>query len=53
MFIEFKKQVSDNFNKLSKERALFYKTVDRDKIWEEYLNGVADPGRNRGPKLGM
>lgn len=43
MFTELKKQVSDNFNRLAALGALFYITINRDRIWEEYLDGFDDP----------
>lgn len=41
MFIELKKKLQENFKKLS-VNTLFYVTIDRDQIWEEYLNGFDD-----------
>ncbi len=43
MFTHFKKQVNDNFNRLAALGALFYITINRDRIWEEYLDGFEDP----------
>lgn len=43
MFTEFKKKVADNFALLSVSGPLFYVTIDRDQIWQEYLNGFEDP----------
>lgn len=45
MFSQLKKQVQDNFSKLSKEQTLFYVTIDRDRIWEEYLSGFNEANR--------
>lgn len=45
MFKELKKQLQDNFNKLSKEENLFYVTIDRDKIWDLYLGSFAEDVR--------
>lgn len=42
MFKEFKKQVQQQFELLAKEE-LFYVEIDRDKIFEVYLNGFTDP----------
>lgn len=39
MFSQLKKQVQDNFKELSKQQTLFYVTIDRDEIWNQYLNG--------------
>jgi hypothetical protein len=39
MFLTLKKQLQDNFNKLSKESSLFYVTIDRELIWEKYISG--------------
>lgn len=39
MFSKLKKQLQDNFNKLSKESSLFYVTIDRELIWEKYIGG--------------
>lgn len=44
MFIELKKKLQDNFKELSKN-VLFYVAIDRDKIWEEYLNGFFEADR--------
>lgn len=38
MFTELKKQVREAFGVLSKYE-LFYVSIDRDEIWDEYLNG--------------
>lgn len=42
MFKDLKRQVRANFDKLAKERQLFYVGIERDKIWELYLNGFTD-----------
>lgn len=47
MFLEVKNKVRERFNSLS-GLPLFYKAVDRDKIWELYLNGFADPIERQG-----
>lgn len=39
MFSNLKKQLQDNFNKLSKESSLFYVTIDRELIWDKYISG--------------
>lgn len=44
MFIDLKKQVRDNFEKLSKHN-LFYVDIDRDEIFQQYLNGFEDISR--------
>lgn len=41
MFNKIKKQVQENLKKLSTS-TLFYVTIDRDKIWEVYLNGFPE-----------
>ena len=41
MFIDLKKQVRDNFEKLSKN-PLFYVDIDRDEIFQQYLNGFEE-----------
>ena len=48
MFTKLKKQVSDNFNKLSKNDSLFYISIDRDLIWEKYLSGFSDETEKQG-----
>lgn len=48
MFSTLKKQVSDNFNRLAALGALFYITINRDRIWEEYLDGFDDPIEKQG-----
>lgn len=48
MFEQLKKQVSDNFNRLAALGALFYITINRDRIWEEYLDGFDDPIEKQG-----
>lgn len=44
MFNKFKKEVSDNFNKLAKS-PLFYVAIDRDEIWNQYLAGFPEEFR--------
>ena len=44
MFIDLKKQVRGNFDKLSKHN-LFYVDVDRDEVVQKYLNGFEDYSR--------
>jgi hypothetical protein len=44
MFSALKSQVQKNFEKLQKH-VLFHVNVDRDKIWEVYLNGFSDEFR--------
>lgn len=44
MFSALKSQVQKNFEKLQKH-TLFHVNVDRDKIWEVYLNGFSDEFR--------
>ena len=44
MFKDLKSQVQKNFEKLQKH-VLFHVNVDRDKIWEVYLNGFSDEFR--------
>jgi hypothetical protein len=41
VFIDLKKQVRDNFDKLSKN-PLFYVDIDRDEIFQQYLNGFEE-----------
>ena len=46
MFKDLKKQVQDNFqNMLSLSEHLFYVTIDRDGVWEKYLEGFAEEER--------
>lgn len=45
MFKDFKKQVQDQFNLLATNENLFYVTIDRDQIFEEYLNGFNEEHR--------
>ena len=41
MFKDLKKQVQDNFqNMLSLSEHLFYVTIDRDGVWEKYLEEI-------------
>src|SRR6478736_936587 len=44
MFNKVKLQVQENLKKLSTS-TLFYVGIDRDKIWEEYLNGFPEAER--------
>lgn len=49
MFINIKKQIQDNFDKLSKnQERLFYVELDREKAWECYLEGFDDPEEKQG-----
>lgn len=48
MFTLLKKQVRLNFDQMSKESQLFYKAIDRDVIWERYLDGFTDPIAKQG-----
>ena len=41
MFAELKQQVKSNFDKLATSQ-LFYVSIDRDKVWEEYLSGFPE-----------
>lgn len=41
MFLELKKKVQDNFKKMSMSD-LFYVTIDRDIIWDQYLSGFPE-----------
>ena len=41
MFIDLKKQVRDNFEKLSRNN-LFYVDIDRDEVFQKYLNGFEE-----------
>jgi len=44
MFKDLKKQVQLNFQKMCKDtQTLFVTDVDRDALWEAYLNGFEDP----------
>ena len=46
MFKDLKKQVQDNFqNMLSLSEHLFYVTIDRDGVWEKYLEGFVEEER--------
>lgn len=47
MFKQFKTGVQQQFAEISKGN-LFYVTIDRDKIFEVYLNGFADPEKRQG-----
>ena len=47
MFKTFKTQVQQNFKKLAKGN-LFYVTIDRDLIFETYLNGFEDAEERQG-----
>jgi len=42
MFINFKKTLQDKFEELLKNPNLYYVSIDRDEIWEQYLNGFVD-----------
>lgn len=41
-FLLLQSKVSSNFIALSKQSVLYYKAVDRDLIWEKYLDGFAN-----------
>ncbi len=41
MFTDLKKKIQDNYAKLSKNN-LFYVSIDRDTIWDQYLNGFSE-----------
>jgi len=43
MFDQLKTAVQQNFAEMAKLPTLFYVAIDRDQIWEQYLNGFADP----------
>lgn len=44
MFIDIKKQVQEQFSVLSKDQShLFITDLDKDKLWEAYLDGFSDP----------
>ena len=40
MFTKIKKQMQEKFSELTKLGTLYYVEVDRDKIWETYLNAI-------------
>lgn len=42
MFKHLKEQVKGSFDNMS-ELPLFYVNIDRDKVWEVYINGFSDP----------
>ncbi len=42
MFKDLKNKLRENFDSLSSQ-PLFYVSIDRDEIWELYLNGFEDP----------
>ena len=48
MFKDLKRQVRANFDKLAKERQLFYVDIGRDKIWELYLDGFDSEEERQG-----
>ena len=43
MFSELKALVQAQFNRMLSEGNLFYITIDKDQIWQVYLNGFGDP----------
>src|SRR6478672_1309693 len=43
MFSNFKMALAANFARLANQTVLFYVEIDRDEIWENYLNGFDDP----------
>lgn len=45
MFSEIKKKVQERFKKISASGTLFYVEVDRDKIWQVYLNAFDEKYR--------
>lgn len=46
MFKDLKKQVQDNFQKMvDVSEHLFYVTIDRDSVWDKYLEGFAEDER--------
>ena len=45
MFITLQKQFQERFEELSKKGQLFYIDIDRDMIWEHYLNGFPESTR--------
>lgn len=47
-FLSIKKEVNDHFNKLAKEHTLYYVDIDRDAIFERYLDGFTDPEEKQG-----
>lgn len=48
MFNKLKTQIQDKFKLLSTQGKLFYVEIDRDKIWELYLDGFTDPAEKQG-----
>ena len=45
MFIDIKKQMQEKFGEMSKLGTLYYVEVDRDKIWDVYLNAIPEEYR--------
>ena len=43
MFKDLKKQVRANFDKMAQQKTLFYVNINREKIWELYLDGFDTP----------
>lgn len=48
MFKDLKRQVRANFDKLAKERQLFYVDIDREEIWDLYLAGFSTEEEKQG-----
>ncbi len=48
MFNKLKTQVQAKFKALADSGNLFYVEIDRDKIWECYLDGFSDPIEKQG-----
>lgn len=48
MFKEFKKEMQRHFREMSNENTLFYVPIDRENIYEAYLNGFTDPIERQG-----
>lgn len=48
MFNELKNKIQDKFKKLADTGKLFYVEINRDTIWEAYLDGFTDPIEKQG-----
>ena len=48
MFKDLKRQVRANFDTLGKERQLFYVDIEREKIWDLYLDGFSNEEEKQG-----
>ncbi len=48
MFNKLKLKIQEKFKSLSDTGKLFYVEIDRDKIWEHYLEGFTDPIEKQG-----